>query len=60
MSVSLVLSGCGSGLLAALGHTSAGCTSWPVLLDQLFLVYVMTAAISVSDSCFQAGMAPLF
>jgi len=32
--------------------TSAGCMIWPVLFDQLFLVNVMTAAISVSDSCF--------
>src|SRR5207253_8623099 len=37
--------------------TSAGCTSWPVLLDQWFLVYVTTAAMSVSDSCFHDGMA---
>src|SRR5262245_60040868 len=39
--------------------TSDGCTSCPVLLLQLFLVYVTTAARSVSDSCFQGGIAPL-
>ena len=37
-------------------NTSAGCTTCPVLLDQLFFVKVITAAISVSDSCFHAGM----
>ena len=39
--------------------TSDGCTSCPVLLPQLFLVKVMTAASSVSDSCFHDGIAPL-
>src|SRR5438552_2592021 len=40
--------------------TSVGCTICPVVFDQWFLVYVITAAISVSLSCFQAGIAPLF
>src|SRR5688572_26630264 len=40
--------------------TSVGCTTCPVAFDQRFFVYVMTAAISVSVSCFQAGIAPLF
>src|SRR5258706_470949 len=40
--------------------TSAGCTSWPVLFDQLFFVKVITAASSVSESCFHDGIAPLF
>ena len=37
--------------------TSAGCTACPVLFDQLFLVNVITAAISVSESCFHEGIA---
>src|SRR5262245_9001073 len=38
--------------------TSDGCTTCPVLLLQLFFVYVITAAISVSDSARHDGIAP--
>src|SRR3954470_14946317 len=45
--------------LASAATTSDGSTSWPVWLLQEFLVYVIAAAISVSDSLpCHAGIAP--
>src|SRR5471032_3252023 len=46
--------------LASAATTSDGSTSWPVWLLHEFFVYVMAAAISVSDSLpCHAGIAPL-